>query len=307
VKAVFGKCLARATALLLATLSPWAGGAEGGDSAAVWVSLPPQAFVVERIAGPEARVRVLVGPGRSPATYAPTASEAAALARSDLYFGIGVPAERRVLEKMSGLLRSVRVVGPEEWALETRAAEGHAHADGSACMADGEDPHLWMDPQQMKAFAGKVAAELARLRPGAADGFAERERALQAELDALDTSIRERLAPFAGRSFFINHAALGHFAGRYGLEQRSLERFGASPSARRVRDLGREAREAGAGAILVQPQFNRSTAELLARGLGIALLEVDPLAGDYPANLERVAEALVRSFEGKGEEEASAR
>jgi len=275
----------------------------------VWVTLEPQAFVVEQIGGDEVTVRVLVPPGRSPATYAPTPSEVIALARSDLFFGIGVPAERRLLERMAETLRRVRVVGSDTWRLEgldtgtACAAGGHQHADHACATGDGAggDPHLWMDPWQMLAFSERVAQELAELKPEGATGFAARLVALNDRLNALDTEIRQQLQAFQGREFFINHASLGHFAARYGLQQRSIEQIGSQPSARRIGEMLGAARGANVGALLAQVQFSRSTADVLAQALGVPVLTVDPLRRDYPENLRQVTKVLQQALSAGGD------
>ena len=256
-------------------------------------------------------VDVLIKPGRSPATYAPTPSEIKALARSDVFFGIGLPAEKRLRERMAEVLESVHFVDPATWRGETPATEAacahgehdaHAHGGhGSACGEGVEDPHVWLDPERMIAFTTVVVRELSAAAPEAADGFARRGAALTARLEALDATIRERLAPHKGRAFYINHASLGHFAARYGLEQRSIERSGGAPSSRRILEMIREAREHDARAVLAQVQFNRSTADVLARALEVPILEVDPLARDYVVNLKAVTELLLQAFgENKG-------
>ncbi len=270
------------------------------QAAEVWVTLEPQAFVVEQIGGDAVTVRVLVPPGRSPATYAPSPSEVNALARSDLFFGIGVPTEGRLLERMQDTLRQVRVVGSDTWVLEVLVAtvacgaEGQDH-DGHSCgPGDGSvlDPHVWMDPWQMMSFGEKVAAELSQLHPDAAPEFAARLEDLKQRLQALDAEIRDQLEATQGGEFFINHASLGHFAARYGLRQRSIEHFGSQPSARRISEMLREARQSNTTALLAQVQFSRSTADVLAQALDVPVLTVDPLRRDYFANLREVTQVL---------------
>jgi zinc transport system substrate-binding protein len=276
----------------------------------VWVTLEPQAYIVEQIGGDEVTVRVLVPPGRSPATYAPTPSEVGALTRSDLLFGIGVPAERRLLERLGAALRRVRVVGSESWRLPLHDHGPEAKPGGNgdrewahdreACAGGNSlanDPHLWMDPYQMIAFSECVAEELAAAKPEAAAAFAARGTRLREQLEQIDTEIRERLSAHRGRSFFINHASLGHFAARYGLVQRTLEQVGTQASTRRIARMVDEARDAGAGAILAQVQFPRSTADVLAESLGVPVLAVDPLRRDFPENLQAVTETLQQAFE----------
>lgn len=272
----------------------------------VWVTLEPQAYVLERIGGEAVSVRTLVPPGRSPATYAPTPSQLEALSGADLLFGMGMPMEQRLMERMGGVLREVQVVGVETWRLEPeeliKGGEGHSHEHrdeacaGGLCATGPMDPHLWMDPLQMQAFAEKVAATLSALRPDAAADFTRRAESLSEDLQALDATITRQLAPYRGRAFFINHASLGHFAARYGLEQRSVEIVGGAPSSRRVQAMLREARAAGATAILAQVQFSRTTADVLARALNLPVLPVDPLRRDYLQNLASVTEALLQAF-----------
>jgi zinc transport system substrate-binding protein len=44
--------------------------------------------------------------------------------------------------------------------------------------------------------------------------------------------------------------------------------------------------------VFVQPQFDPSSAETLAREIGARVETLDPLAYDWPANLRRVARAV---------------
>lgn len=59
----------------------------------VAVSIPPQKTIVEAIAGDMVEVVTMIPPGYSPANYAPTQKEMAALSDSKLYFAIDVPTE----------------------------------------------------------------------------------------------------------------------------------------------------------------------------------------------------------------------
>ena len=67
---------------------------------AIWVTIPPQKAMVEAIAGEWASVHVMVRPGQSPETYAPSVPQMVDLAKAEIYFGVGMPLERRILAKM---------------------------------------------------------------------------------------------------------------------------------------------------------------------------------------------------------------
>jgi len=60
----------------------------------VIVSILPQKYFVEKIAGNLADVTVMVVPGANPATYEPKPSQMKKIAKARIYFAIGVPFEQ---------------------------------------------------------------------------------------------------------------------------------------------------------------------------------------------------------------------
>jgi zinc transport system substrate-binding protein len=257
----------------------------------VFVSIPPQAFLVKWLAGDVVQVEVLLPPGASPATYEPTPKQMAALDRSQLFLQIGTPFEGPVLAKIAYLMPELRVVdcriGVE---LEPIGGDGHDHGSGLL------DPHIWLDPQRMKTVADTTAKALHDLLPDQSLAIDERLAALHKALDDTDARVAEILAPLAGHTLLVFHPAYGYFTRRYGLIQRAVEVDGKAPSARRLATIVDDLRQQQVPALFVQPQFSRSAAERVAKALDCKLVELDPLAGDYLANLEnmakRIAEAL---------------
>ncbi len=260
----------------------------------VWCTVQPQAYFVERIGGDLVSSEVLVRPGQSPEMYAPSAAQVAQLARADVYFGIGMPIEAPLFARMQSSLSGVRVVqtGGEIAAQCGHPGHDHGHHD------HGEnDPHIWLDPVQMVDVVEQIRDALIEVQPESADVFRGNADALIAALVALDVAIRVQLAPYAGRAFFINHPALGHFAGRYGLVQLSIEQSGTAPSAGRIADLIGQARAAQVGAIFTQPEFGRTTATILADALDVEVIELNLLPTDYIAGLTAIADALEGGFD----------
>jgi zinc transport system substrate-binding protein len=188
----------------------------------------------------------------------------------------------------------VEIVRLAEAALPGADHDGHAH--GPACAHGDSDPHVWLDPSWMAEQAVRVAEVLGRLDPEGAGGYAARAEALAAELEALDAELRGRMAPFAGRAFFINHPSLGHFAEAYGLRQRAVEEGGDAPGPRRLAGLVKEARASGVRAVFSQLQFEGSSVEVLAVALGVPVIEVNPLEEDYFRNLRALAAAMESAF-----------
>jgi zinc transport system substrate-binding protein len=258
----------------------------------VFVSIPPQAWLVERIGVGLVDVHVMVGPGQEPHTFEPQPRQLAALADAAIYFEMGMPFERQVAEKVVGARGGLRLVdtsaGRENTGPHSHAA-GEGHAEG--------DPHIWLSPRNLKIMAATIADALEEADPGNAEHYRAGLEALRGELDGLDARLAAVLAPYRGRSFYVIHPAFGRFGEAYGLRQVALEQEGKQPSPRRIADLIVQARADGARAVFVQPQFDRHGAEALAAAIGAEVVVLDPLAKDLPANLEAIAAALVKSFE----------
>jgi zinc transport system substrate-binding protein len=269
-----------------------------------WVSIQPQKYFVERVGGDSVSVEVLVRPGQSPEMYAPSAAQMGQLARADLYFGIGVPIEVPLFRRIESSMRGVRIVhtgvSPVEYQpMEYQPVEQHRHGSGHACGGCeqlAQDPHIWLDPMQMISAVRRVRDALIEADPGQQAQFKANAAVLIGQLRDLDATLSRQLSPYAGRSFFINHPALGHFAARYGLEQRSIEHAGTAPSARRIADLVEEARAERAGAIFTQPEFGRTTASVLARALDVEVLELNILSEDYFVSMQQIADRLEKGF-----------
>ena len=76
----------------------------------VFVSIAPQAFFLERVGGSHVEVGILVSPGQSPHTYEPSPREASALARATVFFTIGMPFEKMLIEKILSSLRNPQTI-----------------------------------------------------------------------------------------------------------------------------------------------------------------------------------------------------
>lgn len=272
--------------LQVALLCGLAGAAAAAPAVRVVVSIPPQAWFVEHVAGDLAEVAVLLAPGDSPATYEPTPKRMAVLEGADLFLAAGVPFERGLRPRVAGLSDPPLIAGPE-------AAAGHDHDHGL-------DPHTWLSPTGAGALADTVAAALARLRPDAKARIAARRAALDTVIAAADIHVRGILDGHAGATFVVFHPAFGHFAAAYGLVQVAIEDDGHEPGARHLAEVTTLARETGAGAVVVQTGFSRRAAEAVAASLEVPVIELDPLARDWDGNLVRIAETLAGVL-GSGE------
>ena len=259
----------------------------------VFVSILPQAYLVERIGGERVSVQTLIGPGQSPTTYEPSPAGMTALSEAHAFFRIGVPFENTLMPRIEASLPDLNVVDTRE-GITLRPMGSGQNAP--------RDPHIWLDPLLAKIQARTIADELSRLDPDGAELYAENLASLHADLDRLDAEIREALAPARGATMLVFHPSWGYFADRYGLRQLAIEVEGKSPGARQLHEIIETARAQEVRVIFVQPQFSTAGAEAIAREIGAVVTYADPLPRDYIAELQRVARAVGDTLDGGNQE-----
>ena len=266
----------------------------------VFVSIAPQVYLVERIGGERVAVEALVGPGREPHDYEPTPRQMARLARAQLFVRIGLPFETAILKKIAVAFPNLTVIDARRNVplryFSTESPDGPRERPGRGRTGQIADPHIWLSPRLMKTQAQTVAAALGRLDPAGANAYDRNLRTLADDLDRLDRRLAARLGPWRGSRFYVFHPAFGYFGDAYGLIQVPVEIEGKEPSARQLARLIRSARRDGVRMIFVQPQFARKKADAVARQIGGVCIPLDPLAADYPGNMERIATALEKGL-----------
>ncbi len=274
------------------------------DRNLVAVSIQPQVWLVERIAGDRVEVVPLLSPGDSPATYHPTDAQITSVMRAAVYFRIGVPFETgewfRAIESSGRIQIADLREGIEMRSMETGLEPAHATRTGQAHEhgpdADGHDPHIWLSPRLLKRQAATVERVLAGLYPEQAGIFRANREVLAAELDSLAVAIADRLAPVRGCALFLFHPSWGYFADEFGLRQVPIEIEGKEPSEAELTAFQQLARRERARVIFVQPQISSRTAEIVADALGAELRVLDPLARNVIDNLGAVAAMLAETL-----------
>jgi zinc transport system substrate-binding protein len=272
--------------LFCLSLSAWPAWAEPLQ---VFVSVLPQAYLVERVGGGHIAVSVMVEPGKSPEVYEPGARQLAQLASASVYFRIGMPFEEVWLARVAQSYPRLRMVDQRavvDQPIQLEHGHGeHAHGD--------VDPHIWTSPVLMQKLAEQIRDELSAEDPAHGEDYAANCQALTAELSALHDELQAMLKASAGKRFLVFHPAWGYFAQAYGLIQVAIEADGKEPSGKRLAALIEQARADRIQVIFVQPQTDRRHAETIAQAIGAQVIGVNPLAHrDYADNLRRLASAI---------------
>lgn len=277
----------------------------------IFVTLPPQAWLVEKITGQTVQVYSLVNKGQDPHTFEPKPRQVVALTQASLYFTIGLPFEKRLVEKALANNRRLKIAEASAGIARLPMTDDHhghqsANPEGGSRRRshhqEGEpDPHIWLAPANLRMMAKNITSCLRELFPDRRELFRKNHAALDAELASLDKRLGIELAPWRGRTFYVFHPAFGYFAKAYGLKQEAVETGGKSPSPKQLAILIRKAREDGVKTIFVQPQFDPRAAQVVARGIGGRVMPIDPLAREVITGLEAMSSAISTSFSATGQ------
>jgi zinc transport system substrate-binding protein len=246
----------------------------------IGVSILPQAEFVESVGGDHVEVIVMVPPGASPATYEPTPGQLVSLADARIYVqaGSSLPFEMAYLSRLSESNPEMLVVN-----------------SSVGIKVVGNDPHIWISPQNVIIMTGHITEGLCLVDPSNCDEYRDNAQLYIEELEKLDAEIREEFAYSSTTSFMVHHASWGYFAREYGLEQIAIEQEGKEPSARELEALIRTAQEQNITVIFASPQMSTVSPNTIAEQIGARVICIDPLARNYTENLRSVARLIAGS------------
>jgi len=277
--------------LLWAGLWPASAAAEG--PMAVFVSIVPQKYFVEKIGGNLLSVSTMVQPGANPHLYEPRPHQMAALSKSRVYFAIGVTFETVWLPKFAKLNPAMRIVhtdkGIDKIAMVTPPHDAHGTLD----------PHVWVSPPEVKIVARNILDALLEIDPGNSSTYKSHYEAFIAEIEKLDKDLKEIFKNKKGLKFMVYHPSWGYFARAYGLEQVPVEVEGKEPKPEQLKSLIEESRKQGIKVIFVQPQFSAKSAETVAKAIGGEVVFADPLSQDWERNLRDQAQKFRQALAGQ--------
>ncbi|MFQ5660166.1 MAG: metal ABC transporter solute-binding protein, Zn/Mn family [Gammaproteobacteria bacterium] len=279
---------------LFVLLSALGSDAMGDVRIQVFVSIPPQRFLVERIGGDKVVVNTMIAPGYSPETYDPTARQMAALNQADLYFRIGLPFEDIWMQTIASINRHIRII---ECCREIAYRNFNAAAvyDTDGRKAGAPDPHIWTSPGNMVILANQIKEELVMKDPHDGHYYESNYRSLVAKLNALHAYVQSMLEGKRIPYIIVSHGAWGYYTDAYGLKQVSLEVNGRERGPRGLAELIDLAKREKIATLFLQKQYKSGAFVILADELDAKVVIIDPLSGNYIDNLRKVTRLIAEA------------
>ena len=278
----------------------------GEDKPVIMVTIEPQRYFAEAIAGDKFNVMAIVPKGSSPESYDPTPQQLISLKNSQAYLRIGyIGFEQVWLDRLLENTPHLQVFDTSkdiDVMIDTSEHE-HNHEQGEhnhKCGVGGIEPHVWNSPNNALVIARNTYRALSQLDKENEPYYFARYDSLCQTIAETDSIIREELnKPNAAESFIIYHPALSYFARDYGLQQVSIELNGKEPSPTHLKELVDFCEANNVHTIFVQPEFDKRNAQLIANEIGAAIITINPLSYDWNNEMIAVAKALAKN---KGKE-----
>ena len=232
--------------------------------------------IVGNIAGDKINLKVLLEPGQNPHSFLVSPRDMVSLTEANLLFVNGFGLEEFLDELLEGSdFPGILVVVSEgiyprviEVGLDEIIAIDHP----------GVDPHVWLNPNNIKIWVDNIASALINMDSGNADYYLDNADRYLQELEDLDLWIRVELddIPEENRELVSDHSSLGYFADEYGLRQIGAVipamTTEAETSGQQLAALIETIRDQQAKAIFVGVDFDPTLAQRVSDETGIELV-----------------------------------
>ena len=247
------------------------------------VSIEPLRYFTEQISGGRYEVISIVPSGYSPEMYEPTPQQLISASGAKAYIKIGqLGFEKTWLEKISENEPKLAI-----W--NTSDSLGKSM---SGLKMSTFDPHTWTSPRNAVMICRSICSNLCQMDSVKAPLYKKNLATCIQRIHLVDVKIHKLLENVQCRTFVTAHPTLSYFASDYGLRQLSIEKDGKEPTPQELAELIRQCKQEKVQVILVQPEFNRSNAMVLARETGAHIVNINPLNYHWDQEMIQVAKAI---------------
>jgi len=272
------------------------GSSESGQKKTLSVSIPPQKYFIEQIAGDEFNINIMIPPGANPVTYDPSPGKMKEVANSVAYIKVGHLAFEKIwMDKFTSVNSDMKVIDQSKYTeiiqVDTKT-KGHNHDHGT-----GVDPHIWTSPKAVKKQVKAIREGLTQINPENESSYKNNYRNFLNNIDTLDSFVESRLGDVKNKTFMVFHPALSYYARDYGLNQISIEFEGKKPTPSKLKEIVDLARKEQIRTVFIQKQFNIDNAKTVAEEIGGTLNVINPLDSNWVQTVKDITEKIASQSE----------
>lgn len=255
------------------------------DGLQVFVSFYPYYEIASQIGGKFVHITSMIPDGIEPHEYEPTLQQTMSLEKADVFIYNGLGMEEWTEKAVQTLPKTVKIIEASK-VVPLLKMKDHEHEESDSVQQEedehGEyDPHLWLNPVNMKKVAEKVKDTFIQLDPTHKKDFERNYQHFAKQLDDLDTTFINTLKLTKGQEIVVSHAAFGHLTHRYNIEQHAIAGLSphTEPSPKQIVDLQKFIKNEQLKYIYMETLASPKTAEIIAKDLGLKILVLNPIEG----------------------------
>lgn len=246
-------------------------------------TINPLRAILAEVVGNRAEVKVLLAPGASPHTYEPRPSDALAAESALAVFyasedvdawAAKLPAKERIA-MFSFVPEPAHLPYEETEHADEGEHDGHHHDHGT------DNGHFWSDPTVVKMILPDLVKRLSSLDPSGAQTYEQNAAKFAADLDKLNSEMKETFTGLSERPVFMFHPSWTYFMHRYNLAIAGMiePSPGKEPTPKFIAELIDTAKAKNVRAVFTEPQLPRRPAEVIAEACKLPVYEIDPNGG----------------------------
>lgn len=244
-------------------------------------------------------IELIVPSGSEIHNYEPSPRSMAQLENADMFFYIGIglePWAERIDESLT--VSGVKIVELSNYLDLIRyddvgKEEVHFHEEGDYLREEGHlhgiyDPHVWLDPVNMKKIAGIMKDELILLDSDNRERYKENYQSYLLSLEELERDFNNILSKKNRDTIIVSHAAFGYLAERYGFRQLAL--MGTTPHGEptpgSLAEIVKVIRDKDLEYVFVETLTDDRIVNVIIEETGVEALFLNPFLGLTPEELE---------------------
>jgi zinc/manganese transport system substrate-binding protein len=271
----------------------------------VVATLSDLADFVQQVGGDRVKVDYIVRGNQNPHFVEVKPSYMMRLKSADLFLTIGMELELWAPQLVDGSRNSALEVvdlskGIRKLEVPTKldASQGDVHRYGN--------PHYWLDPRNIRPLCGEIVAALSKLSPGDEQYFRDNAEAYLKRLDGKIATWEETMKPYRGDKIITFHKSWSYLADWLGLvvADEVEPKPGIPPTPSHTAELIKLVRSGNIKAIVVEPFYDLSAPEQIARSTDAKVVQLPTSVGgvdaakDYIAMMEYNIATLAKALKG---------
>lgn len=244
-----------------------------------YVSFYPLYDAADKIGGNQIDIKLVVPNGTEVHSYKPSPQQVAQLETADIFFYNGVGLEPWADKAVQNLKQSKTKTVKVSKSIDLLPLGDHQH--NKDYNHKQYDPHIWLDPINMKKIAKLITEEFSKLDPEHKKVYQQNFNQYAHKINKLHHKYKTVLTANQQKYILVSHSAFGYLTNRYGLEQIAITGIAPheKPSPQTLAQLTKKASKHNLNYVFMETLSSPRIVNVLAQEADLKVLTLNPIAG----------------------------